>query len=57
MNEVWIVWFDSRLLGEVFHGVYESYELAQDEVARMEAERPRIEYWAENIKMNSSRGD
>ena len=51
---VYIVWFDSRLLGTVFHGVYESEELAMQEADRMEKERPGIEYWADPMPMNGN---
>ena len=53
---VYIVWYDSRTLGTVFHGVYESEELAQNEANRMEKERPGIMYWAEAMPMNSNVG-
>ena len=51
---VYIVWFDSRLLGTVFHGVYESEELADEEVDRMRKKRPGIDYWVDSMAMNSN---
>ena len=51
---VYIVWFDSHLLGTVFHGVYESEELAKEEVDKMKEKRPGMFYWADSMPMNSN---
>jgi len=55
IDVVYIVFYDSRMLGTVFHGVYATDELAEAEVKRMTSDG--IEYWADEWPMNKNTND